>query len=169
MFSVARTRTQHCGTRTPFCRTVWVRWFSQVNIEKIRCFVAQEVICVELLMVESSFCHHEILEYEYRCTQYEYDFPDERCDHWKQPGTDVPGSPLEFLKSTPLPLVRAGLPTEPAWPSPNLNSERMKKSGLAPMRRKKREQNRAEKVPVPILLESHLVCRLHICLFEECS
>jgi hypothetical protein len=31
-------------------------------------------------MIESRFCHHDPFEYEYeyRCTEYEYDLPDER-------------------------------------------------------------------------------------------
>ncbi len=29
-------------------------------------------------MVESGFCHHAPFEYEYRCTEYEYEFPDEQ-------------------------------------------------------------------------------------------
>jgi hypothetical protein len=39
-------------------------------------------------MVESWFCHHVSCEYEYeyRCTEYEYDFPDER--HGSPSGDD---------------------------------------------------------------------------------
>ena len=46
-----RTRTQHRGTRTRF------------DTRKD----------VESLMIESRFCRHDPFEYEYRCTEYEYD------------------------------------------------------------------------------------------------
>ena len=30
-------------------------------------------------MIERRFCHHDPVEYEYRCTEYEYDCPDEQA------------------------------------------------------------------------------------------
>ncbi len=32
---------------------------------------------IESFMIESRFCHHDPFEYEYRCTEYEYDCLDE--------------------------------------------------------------------------------------------
>jgi hypothetical protein len=41
----------------------------------------KESINVESFMIERRFCHHDSVEYEYeyeyRCTEYEYDCPDE--------------------------------------------------------------------------------------------
>ncbi|MBN1854040.1 MAG: hypothetical protein JW829_15020, partial [Pirellulales bacterium] len=41
--------------------------------------IDRESIHVEPLMIESWYCHHDPFEYEYeyRCTEYEYDCPDE--------------------------------------------------------------------------------------------
>ena len=40
----------------------------------------RKAINIESFVVESQFCHHAPFEYEYeyRCTEYEYDLPDER-------------------------------------------------------------------------------------------
>ncbi len=37
----------------------------------------RDPIHVPSLMIEDRFCYHDPFEYEYRCTEYKYDSPDE--------------------------------------------------------------------------------------------
>ena len=58
------------------------------DLVRQRNVVDRGTINVQSFMVESRFCHHASFEYEYeyRCTEYEYDCPDEQApaaSHWR--------------------------------------------------------------------------------------
>ena len=48
------------------------------DLVRERNLVDRETIDIEWFIIECRFCHHAPFEYEYRCTEYEYDHPDER-------------------------------------------------------------------------------------------